>query len=48
MRSIELPGTTFAVRFPENNCTPQNVRHQIRFKHSSIGPVVDGFNRRHI
>ncbi len=31
MRSRELIGITFAVRFPENNCTPQ----PIRFKHST-------------
>ncbi len=36
MRSRELPGTTFAVRFPENNYTPQNARQPIRFKHSTL------------
>ncbi len=34
MQSRELPRTMFAVRFPDNNCTPQNVRQPIRCKHS--------------
>ncbi len=36
MRSRELPGTMFGVRFPEYNCTPQNIHQPIRFKHSSF------------
>ncbi len=39
MRSRKLPGTTFAVRFPENNNTPQNVRQPIRFKHSTAHSI---------
>ncbi len=39
MRSRELPGTTFAVRFPENNFTPQNVCQPIRFKHSTARSI---------
>ncbi len=41
MWSRELPESTFAVRFPKNNCTPQNVRQPIRFKRST---AFDGFN----
>ncbi len=44
MRSRELLGTTFALRFPDNNCTPQNVRQPIRFKYSTARSIIFFFN----